>query len=110
MIAALGADLTVAADVALVAQRMSSDPTISLLVNNAGVAVSGPLLGADPQRLEKMVDAALAGLDLGETVTTPSLPDAQDWDACNAIRHGFGPRLSLKHAASRYANATTLTE
>ena len=208
MIAALRADL------ALVAQRMSRDPTISLLVNNAGVAVSGPLLGADPQRLEnmislnvvavtqlavaaatafaarqrgtliniasvlalvpelyngaysgikayvlnltqelqqelspqgvrvqavlpgatrtdlweragidianlppeivmdvdEMVDAALAGLDLGETVTIPSLPDAQDWDACNAIRHGLGPRLSLKHAASRYANATTLTE
>ena len=55
MIAALGADLTVAADVALVAQRMSSDPTISLLVNNAGVAVSGPLLGADLQRLENMI-------------------------------------------------------
>jgi uncharacterized protein len=208
----LRADLTVAADVAQVAQRLSIDPEISLLVNNAGVAVSGPLLGADPQRLEnmislnvvavtqlavtaatafaargrgtliniasvlalapelyngaysgtkayvlnltqalqqelspqgvqvqvvlpgatrtdlwaragidisnlppemvmdvdEMVDAALAGLDLGETVTIPSLPDVRDWDAFNATRLGLAPRLSLKHAASRYASATTL--
>lgn len=208
------ADLTVAADVAQVAQRLSSDAAISMLVNNAGVAVSGPLLGADPQRLEnmislnvvavtqlavaaatafagrgrgtliniasvlalapeisngaysgtkayvlnltqalqqelgaqgarvqavlpgatrtdlweragidisnlppemlmdvgEMVDAALAGLDLGETVTIPSLPDAQDWDAFNAVRQGLGPRLSLKHAASRYSHAATLEE
>lgn len=208
----LKADLTVAADVAQVAQRLSSDPAISMLVNNAGVAVSGPLLGSDPQRLEnmislnvvavtqlavtaatafaargrgtliniasalalapelfngaysgtkayvlnltqalqqelgpqgvrvqavlpgatrtdlweragfdianlppamvmgvdEMVDAALAGLDLGETVTIPSLPDAQDWDALNAMRLGLAPRLSLQHAASRYTKATTL--
>ena len=189
------ADLTVAADVAQIAQRLRSDPAISMLVNNAGVAVSGPLLGADPQHLEnmislnvvavtqlavaaatafaargqgtliniasvlalapelyngaysgtkayvlnltqalqqelspkgvrvqavlpgatrtelweragidvatlpsemlmnvdEMVDAALAGLDLGETVTIPSLPEAGDWDALNAMRLGLAP-------------------
>ncbi|MDR3413097.1 MAG: SDR family oxidoreductase [Formivibrio sp.] len=207
----LRADLTVAADVARVAQRLSTDPTISMLVNNAGVAVSTPLLGADPQALEnmislnvvavtrlavaaagafaarergtlinvasvlalapelfngaysgtkayvlnftqalqqelgprgvrvqavlpgatrtelwaragfdignlpseivmdvdEMVDAALAGLDLGETVTIPSLPDVADWDAANSARLALAPRLSLQHAASRYARTTS---
>ena len=207
----LRADLTVAADVARVAQRLSSDPTISMLVNNAGVAVSTPLLGADPQALEnmislnvvavtrlavaaagafatrergtlinvasvlalapelfngaysgtkayvlnltqalqqelapkgvrvqavlpgatrtelwarsgfdignlpseivmdvdEMVDAALAGLDLGETVTIPSLPEIGDWNTLNATRLGLAPRLSLQHAASRYERAAS---
>ena len=31
--------------------------------------------------VEELVDAALAGLDHGETVTIPSLPDTADWDA-----------------------------
>jgi uncharacterized protein len=205
------ADLTVAADVAQVAQRLSGDPAISMLVNNAGVGASGTLLGADPDSLEnmislnvvavtrlavaaatafaargqgtliniasvlaltpelfngaysgtkayvlnltqalqqelsphgvrvqavlpgatrtelwaragvdvsnlppemlmevdEMVDAALAGLDLGETVTIPSLPAAGDWDAFNTMRLGLGPRLSLQHAASRYGRAAS---
>lgn len=202
----LRADLTVAADVKQIAQRLSDDPEISLLVNNAGVAVLGSLIGAEPQRLEKMislnvvavtqlavaaatafaargrgtliniasalalapeqyngaysgtkayvlnlsqaleqelsprgvrvqvvlpgatrtelwaragidvaylppgmvmevgemVDAALAGLDLGETVTIPSLPDMREWDALNTMRLELTPLLSLNHAAARY--------
>ena len=30
---------------------------------------------------EEMVDAALSGLDQGELITIPSLPDAREWDA-----------------------------
>ncbi len=30
---------------------------------------------------DEMVDAALAGLDRGESVTIPSLPDMADWEA-----------------------------
>lgn len=208
----LRVDLTVAADVAQVALRLSSDPAISLLVNNAGSAVIGSLLGADRQRLEnmidlnvvavtqlavaattafatrgrgtliniasalalaperfngaysatkayvlnltqaleqelsplgvrvqavlpgvtrtglwaragidiswlppgmvmevdEMVDAALAGLDLGETVTIPSLPDRRDWEALNAMRLDLAPVLSLNHAAARYMKDATL--
>lgn len=205
------ADLTVAADVARVAQRLSNDPSISMLVNNAGVGTNGALLGADPGALEsmislnvvavtrlavaaatafaargqgtlinlasvlalapelfngaysgtkayvlnltqalqqemsphgvrvqavlpgatrtelweragievsklpsemfmdvnEMVDAALAGLDLGETVTIPSLPEVGDWEAFNAMRLSLGPHLSLKHAAARYGKAAS---
>jgi len=205
------ADLTDPSDLAQLAQRLKSDPAISLLVNNAGVAVGGPLVGADPQRLDnmislnvvaatqlavaaatafaarrrgtliniasilalaperfngaysgtkayvlnlsqalqeelgplgvrvqavlpgatrtelwaradvdiaslppeivmevdEMVDAALAGLDLGEAVTIPSLPDAGDWDAFTAMRRGLAPGLSRQHAAARYVRAAS---
>ena len=204
----LQADLTVAAERERVAQRLERDAAISLLVNNAGVAASGPLVGADMQGLEamiglnvvavtrlaaasatafaargqgtiiniasvlalapelfngvysatkayvlnftqalqreladhgvrvqavlpgatrtelwarsgtdiaslpadmlmdvdEMVDAALAGLELGETVTIPSLPDPREWDAFTALRLSLAPRLSLAHAAPRYAS------
>lgn len=50
----------------------------------------------------EMVDAALSGLDQGELVTIPSLPDAADWDAFVAARHVMAPNLSKSKAASRY--------
>jgi short-subunit dehydrogenase len=51
---------------------------------------------------EELVDAALAGLDQGERVTIPSLPDLADWDAFLAARNRLGPNLSRDHAAPRY--------
>jgi short-subunit dehydrogenase len=51
---------------------------------------------------EAMVDAALAGLDLGEQVTIPSLPDARDWEAYEAARHKLMPNLSRSVPAGRY--------
>ncbi|WP_419711387.1 SDR family NAD(P)-dependent oxidoreductase [Pseudomonas sp. NFX224] len=50
----------------------------------------------------EMVDAALSGLDQGELVTIPSLPDAADWNAFVAARHVLAPNLSKSKAASRY--------
>ncbi|MHC8354993.1 SDR family NAD(P)-dependent oxidoreductase [Pseudomonas sp. LB3P81] len=51
---------------------------------------------------DEMVDAALSGLDQGELITIPSLPDAADWDAFVAARHVLGPNLSKSKAAARY--------
>jgi short-subunit dehydrogenase len=51
---------------------------------------------------DEMVDAALAGLDAGEAVTIPSLPNAADWDAFLGARRALGPNLSKDHAAARY--------
>ncbi|MBL6454654.1 SDR family NAD(P)-dependent oxidoreductase [Belnapia sp. T6] len=51
---------------------------------------------------EEMVDAALAGLDAGELVTIPSLPDAADWERMDAARLALGPNLSRNRAAARY--------
>lgn len=52
--------------------------------------------------VDEMVDAALAGLDQGELVTIPSLPDAAEWDAVTAARRALWPKLSRDHAAERY--------
>jgi len=53
-------------------------------------------------QVDDMVDAALAGLDLGEYVTIPSLPDTADWDAYEAARQTLVPNLSLNVPAARY--------
>jgi len=51
---------------------------------------------------EDLVDAALAGLDQGELVTIPSLPDAREWKALEAARRALGPNLSHAVPAARY--------
>jgi short-subunit dehydrogenase len=51
---------------------------------------------------DDMVDAALAGLDQGELVTIPALPDAADWQAYEAARQKLMPNLSRKNPAARY--------
>ena len=49
-----------------------------------------------------MVDAALAGLDMGEAITIPALPDRGALDAYLAARDALRPNLSLCEAAERY--------
>lgn len=60
-----------------------------------------------PQRIvmtaEDMVDAALSGLDQGEFVTIPALPDAGQWQSYEAARQALLPNLSRAEPASRYA-------
>ncbi|GAA4979349.1 SDR family NAD(P)-dependent oxidoreductase [Actinopolymorpha pittospori] len=51
------------------------------------------------------VEAALAGLDAGELVTVPSLPDVADWDAFEAARLKLAENVSRRHAAERFAVA-----
>lgn len=52
--------------------------------------------------VDEMVDAALAGLDSGEAVTIPSLPDIADWQRMEAARLALAPNLSRNRAAPRY--------
>jgi short-subunit dehydrogenase len=52
--------------------------------------------------VDELVDAALAGLDAGEQVTIPSLPEHADWEAFTKARQALGPNLSRNHAAARY--------
>jgi short-subunit dehydrogenase len=51
---------------------------------------------------ENLVDAALAGLDLGEFVTIPALADNAQWDAYEAARQAMMPNLSKTLPAPRY--------
>jgi len=52
---------------------------------------------------EDMVDAAVSGLDQGEFVTIPALPDAGQWQAYEAARQALLPNLSRREPAGRYA-------
>jgi short-subunit dehydrogenase len=52
--------------------------------------------------VDDMVDAALAGFDLGETVTIPSLPETAGYEAFVAAREALRPGLSLSTPAARY--------
>ncbi|MDE8653751.1 SDR family NAD(P)-dependent oxidoreductase [Novosphingobium album (ex Liu et al. 2023)] len=58
--------------------------------------------------VDEMVDAALAGLDLGETITIPALPDMAAYTAYIAARAALRPNLSLAHAAPRYGVAAAV--
>lgn len=49
-----------------------------------------------------LVDAALAGLDQGETVTIPPLADEGLWVAYEKARLALAPHLSSPEAAARY--------
>ena len=51
----LQADLTNPADRARVEQRLQSDASITLLLNNAGMAVSGTFLESDIEAVERMI-------------------------------------------------------
>jgi uncharacterized protein len=51
---------------------------------------------------EDMVDAALVGLDQGELVTIPALPDKGEWDRFDAARRAMSGRLSSTVPATRY--------
>jgi len=51
---------------------------------------------------DDMVDAALAGLDLGETVTIPSLADKSEWDRHETARRAMSSKLSSAIPAPRY--------
>jgi len=52
--------------------------------------------------VDGMVDAALVGLYLGESVTIPSLPDIADWEAYESARQSMIPKLSRSSPALRY--------
>ena len=203
---ALAADLTVAADLRRVEAVLRDDPSITLLINNAGAATLGALAGADVERLDRdiqlnivaptrlsravlpgfiarnrgtlvnissvmsqmvqpgnsvyggtkayllhfsevlaaelsasairvqvvlpgatatalwngsgvelkdlpaeivmnvdeLVDAALSGLDQGEAITIPTLPDTGDWQRLVKARDDLRPNLLRRHPAQRY--------
>ena len=51
---------------------------------------------------EEMVDASLAGLDQGELITIPALPNLGDWEKFEEARKALGPNLTRQHSAGRY--------
>lgn len=51
----LAADLTDPADLQRVAERLASDPSIAMLVNNAGMSLKGGLLDNGPAELQRII-------------------------------------------------------
>jgi uncharacterized protein len=51
---------------------------------------------------EAMVDAALVGLENGELITIPSLPEMNDWNDYLSARDTLKPNLSRSQPADRY--------
>jgi short-subunit dehydrogenase len=68
--------------------------------------VAGTPVHQLPQQIvmsaDDLVDAALAGLDLGETVTIPSLPNQTEWDRYDAARRAMSSKISNAIPAPRY--------
>ena len=56
----------------------------------------------------EMVDAALAGLDLGEFATAPSLVDAGQWESFDQSRRALAPQLSRSVPAARFGVTPTV--
>ncbi len=51
----LPADLARSEEVRRIEQRLRGDAAITMFVNNAGMAVTGPAIDADPERLDAVV-------------------------------------------------------
>lgn len=81
----LKADLTDTADLLKVEQRLRGDASISLLLNNAGVAFAGTLAEAD-----------LQGVDVNK------FPPERVMEVGEMVDAALGPGLSLSSAAARY--------
>ena len=56
------ADLTNKADLAVVEARLADDAAIDILVNNAGVALSGPFVEQDLDKIEQMIQLNILGV------------------------------------------------
>ncbi|KAF1030941.1 MAG: Serine 3-dehydrogenase [Pseudomonas sp.] len=67
----------------------------------AGLPVSN-LPDTKVMSAQHLVDAALAGLALGEVVTIPALPDIAAWEHYDSARTALAPNLSNRNPAARY--------
>lgn len=100
--ASLRAELS---DKGVVVQVVLPGATATEFWDTSGVPLSG-VPTEITMRADDMVDAALAGLDLGEAVTVPSLPDINDWADYEAARAALVPNLSHARPAERYGQAS----
>jgi hypothetical protein len=69
----LAADLNDKADLARVEDKLRSDASITVLVNNAGIAAVTPLAGSDVDRMESMIDLNVTALMRLSAAAVPSL-------------------------------------
>ena len=100
----LRADLSNADDIRRVEARLQADD-ITMLVNNAGVAVAGPTIEMDPERLEAMIQLNVVVATRLARAVAPGLAQRRKGDIINiasvvAIR-GDQPAISVGYGASK---------
>jgi short-subunit dehydrogenase len=78
------ADLTSPADRATVEQRLATDGSITLLVNNAGATVSGPFATAGADRFEALIELNVVSVTRLAAAVTP-----------NFLKQGKGAIINL---------------
>ena len=86
----LAADLNDKADLARVEDKLRSDASITLLVNNAGIAAVTPLAASDVERLESMIDLNVTALMRLTAAVVPSFV-ARSNGAISAVALGPEP-------------------
>jgi short-subunit dehydrogenase len=81
-VSVLSADLATPKGMRSVEDRLAADPSIDVLVNNAGSALFGPLSAADPDRLEWLLTFNLtsAGSGVRVQVVVPGALETAIWD------------------------------
>jgi len=80
----LPADLTVKEDLRRVEKRLQSDERIDLLVNNAGVGATSPLVESDADRLEDMIQLNVTALTRLARAVAPGM-----------VRRGKGAMINI---------------
>jgi enoyl-CoA hydratase len=68
----------------------------------SGEGMIHPLAKRKPGLTKPLIVAVHGGLDQGELITIPPLPNAADWEAFDAARQNLVPNLSLATPAARY--------
>lgn len=89
-------------------QAVLPGATITEIWDRSGAGIS-TIPAAMLMPVDAMVNAALAGLDMGEQITLPSLPDLDQWQAFQNARQVMGPNLSLNTPAERYSKRSNAT-
>lgn len=95
------------ADKGVHVQLVLPGATATPIWEKAGVSVHDILPSEAIMSTEDMVDASLAGLELGEYVTIPALPDTLHLEAYEQARIALRPNLSRKEPATRYRRKAT---
>lgn len=107
----LKADLTLKADVIGVEQRLRNDASISLLLNNAGVAADGTLADADLDQLERMIQLNVVAVTRLASAAAASFAQAGRGAIINiaSVVALFPERFNATYSASK-AYVLSLTQ
>jgi uncharacterized protein len=107
----LAADLTDAADLATVVERLDGGPPVDLLVNNAGFGTAAPLVDIDPRRLGEEVGLNVTALVALTRAALPGMVERCRGAVVNVSSVvGFTPVPRLAVYAATKAFVTSFTE